>query len=43
MYLAYGKLVNMLGGHSWHKFIYGCHNCVKVAIYVLKMKFSILE
>ena len=32
----------MLGGHSQHKVIYGCHTCVKIAIYVLKTKFSIL-
>ena len=30
------------GGHSQHKVIYGCHTCVKIAIYVLKTKFSIL-
>ena len=27
------------GGHSYRKFIYGCHTCVKIAIYVLKTKF----
>ena len=30
------------GGHSYNKIIYGCHTFVKIAIYVLKTKFSIL-
>ena len=34
--LALKKLDNMLGGNGYHKFIYGCHTCVKIAVYVLK-------
>ena len=29
-------------GYLGYSRIYGCHTCVKIAIYVLKMKFSIL-
>ena len=40
--MPHQNLVNILGGHTSFKLIYGCHICVKIAIYVVKTTFSIL-